>query len=325
MTTSPTAFLAEVLSGGGLPITGEPIPEGTLAYFRERLKGRVHSFILQGYLDQRKLDPTITQVQIARRLRRRPEQINRWLSGASNMTLDTISDIVLAVYGGEPAVSLSPLVRGAVAADETLRNSDEQTNAVLSGTVWSAIEDNREVFSEWLQDWHQVPRASHTTIYKGTTTPGVPPAQPVIGTGTDFSTNENGQQRKYDILEAYMQNLRGVFPAAPLTSHIGRGLNPGASLYIDRARELIELSGISFNRAIPGSLRSHTDHGRFSRRPASAAEHVKQLGGDFAPSVTTDFDALIEDWMEPHGGFYRNDTDATSRYNQPSMAPVGAV
>lgn len=109
MPTSRTTFLAEVLSGGPLPVAGKPIPEGQLAYFRERLKGRIFSTIVRGFLDQQKEDPIITKASIARRLQRRPEQINRWLSGPSNMTLDTVSDLILAIYGGEPSVSVDLL------------------------------------------------------------------------------------------------------------------------------------------------------------------------------------------------------------------------
>ena len=109
MPTSQTAFLSEILSGGSLPVSGDPIPDGQCAYFQERLKGRVFSFIFSEFLKQQAQNPEITQACIARRLRKRPEQINRWLSGPSNWTLETISDLVLAIYGGEPSLGVSAL------------------------------------------------------------------------------------------------------------------------------------------------------------------------------------------------------------------------
>ena len=109
MPTSQTGFLAEILSGGSLPVTGEPIPAGQRAYFQERLRGRIFSFIVGEFLRQQRENPDITQAAIARRLERRPEQINRWLSGPSNMTIDTISDLVLSVWGGEPSMAIATL------------------------------------------------------------------------------------------------------------------------------------------------------------------------------------------------------------------------
>jgi hypothetical protein len=109
MPTSQTGPLAEILSGGSLPLTGELIPPRQLAYFRERLKGRIFSFIVGAFKKQQQEDPTITQAAIARRLGRRPEQINRWLSGPSNMTAETISDLVLAICGGEPSLGVAKL------------------------------------------------------------------------------------------------------------------------------------------------------------------------------------------------------------------------
>ncbi len=138
MTSSQIAFLAKILSGGSLPVSGEPIPDGQLAYFRERLKTRIFSFIVKGFLDQQKACPQITQASIARRLHRRPEQINRWLSGPANMTLDTVSDLVLAVYGGEPSISFSPLVKKTqeiVAAQESQTVRRSSADVIMKAAV----------------------------------------------------------------------------------------------------------------------------------------------------------------------------------------------
>ncbi len=109
MTISPTApFLAEIVSGGDTPLAGAPIPAGQKAYFQERLKARVYELIIDSFLSQCEGDSLLTQAAVARRLGKRPEQINRWMSGPSNLTLETVSDLVLAICGKEPSLSALP-------------------------------------------------------------------------------------------------------------------------------------------------------------------------------------------------------------------------
>jgi hypothetical protein len=94
MTTSrPILFLSEVVDGIA---EGKPIPLSTLAYFRERLLNRFHSLLIQEYLRQNRLRK-FTQTDFARRIGRKPEQINRWLAAGGNWTIETISDLFLAL------------------------------------------------------------------------------------------------------------------------------------------------------------------------------------------------------------------------------------
>jgi hypothetical protein len=129
MTTSQNTTLSEVLSGGQLPLTGETIPTGRRAYFQERLKGRVYSWLIGEFQRQKNLRSDLSQRDIARRLDKRPEQINRWFSGPSNLTLETLSDLVLGICGGEPTLSAIPLQPkahmqpGAESAEDALQRS----------------------------------------------------------------------------------------------------------------------------------------------------------------------------------------------------------
>lgn len=96
MTTSPTPlFISELESG-------EPLSEGTLAYFRERQRNRIHDLVLGEFLKS-----GISKAAFARRIGRKPEQITRWLAAPGNWELDTISDFLLAISGAELRPSLS--------------------------------------------------------------------------------------------------------------------------------------------------------------------------------------------------------------------------
>jgi DNA-binding phage protein len=89
MTTSHSAFLSEILAG-------EPIPLGKLAYFRERLRNKLHEIISLEFIRQHH-ERGLTKADMARRIGRKPEQVTRWLGAPGNWTLDTVSDLLLAM------------------------------------------------------------------------------------------------------------------------------------------------------------------------------------------------------------------------------------
>ncbi len=102
MSTSPrTPFLSEILSG-------EPIPLGKLTYFRERFRDRLYELVLSEFL-KRESAGEITKAEVARRIGRKPEQITRWLGAPGNWTLETVSDLSLAIGKAELNISLAPL------------------------------------------------------------------------------------------------------------------------------------------------------------------------------------------------------------------------
>ena len=87
MPTSQTPeLLAEVLSG-------ETIPIQTQAYFRRRLRLRIYELVTGKFYQLE----TMSQADLARRIGRRPEVINRLLGDPGNWTIDTISDLLLAL------------------------------------------------------------------------------------------------------------------------------------------------------------------------------------------------------------------------------------
>jgi hypothetical protein len=99
MTTSPkTPFLSEVLDGE------KKIPPGKLAYFRERFRDHLYEVVVTDFL-KKEAAGNLTRAQLARRIGRRPEQITRWLAAPGNWTLETVSDLMLAISKAEPRIS----------------------------------------------------------------------------------------------------------------------------------------------------------------------------------------------------------------------------
>jgi hypothetical protein len=99
MTTSPTQFFSEISAGHD----GPPIPEARRAYFRARLRNRVFNFILGKFLAEQ--ERGLTQAKLARRIERKPDVVNRWLGMPSNLTLDTVSDLLIGISGEELTLS----------------------------------------------------------------------------------------------------------------------------------------------------------------------------------------------------------------------------
>lgn len=89
MTTSQTQlFLTEISEG-------RPIPAGKLEYFRERFRSRLHEVVLDEFL--RREDRGLTQVELARRIGKRADQISRLLGASGNWTLNTVSDLLIGM------------------------------------------------------------------------------------------------------------------------------------------------------------------------------------------------------------------------------------
>ena len=100
MNTSTHSFLSEILNGENIPI-------GKLAYFRGRLSNRIHELVLTEFARLSKAG-LINKAQLAERIGRKPEQVTRWLGTPSNWTLETVSDLLLAM-GLEPRIAVVQL------------------------------------------------------------------------------------------------------------------------------------------------------------------------------------------------------------------------
>jgi len=104
MTIYQTQFLSELAAGHD----GPQIPNAKLAYFRERLRGRVFEFILLKFLAEQ--ENGLTKAKLARRIGKTSDIINRWLGSPSNLTIDTISDLLIGIAAEEPELSSRTLL-----------------------------------------------------------------------------------------------------------------------------------------------------------------------------------------------------------------------
>src|SRR5690242_398273 len=95
MPTSPTQFFSELAAGH----SGPTIPEAKRIYFRTRLRSRLFNFILERFVREQKRG--LTKATLARRIGKSPEVVNRWLGAPTNLTLDTVSDLLLGISAEE--------------------------------------------------------------------------------------------------------------------------------------------------------------------------------------------------------------------------------
>lgn len=102
MTTSQNRSVLSELSDD------KPISPKTLRYFRRSLQNRFHQLILQVFVVKEEQEG-LTQKKLATRIGRAPEQINRWLHTASNLELDTLSDLLLGMLVDLNDLSVTPL------------------------------------------------------------------------------------------------------------------------------------------------------------------------------------------------------------------------
>lgn len=89
MTTSQTSSLSK-------PTGANRIEPWELAYFQARNRSRAHELVLKEFQES-----GITQADLARRLGKRPEVVSRLLGAPGNWGLDTLSDLIFAIRGGE--------------------------------------------------------------------------------------------------------------------------------------------------------------------------------------------------------------------------------
>ncbi len=84
------------------PTSDERVPYATQGYMRSRFRNHVHSLLL------RELKKSgLTQAQLARRAGKRPDIVCRLIGTPANIELNTLSDLLFAMGGGEPRMAVA--------------------------------------------------------------------------------------------------------------------------------------------------------------------------------------------------------------------------
>lgn len=84
------------------PAGDERIDPSTLAYSSARNCRKIYSAIIKEFKKSK-----LTQAQLARRMGQRTDVICRWLSGPGNYTLNTVSNLIFGISGGELTYTIS--------------------------------------------------------------------------------------------------------------------------------------------------------------------------------------------------------------------------
>ncbi len=121
---------------------GSEIPEAKRVYFQRRLRDRFFDFLREGF--EREEANGLTQAKLARRIHKSPEVISRWLNAPSNLTLDTISDLMIGIGAEEPTFRAESLINN-VAENSSHLAEDEQDSSDLLKSVIDPSQKNKEI------------------------------------------------------------------------------------------------------------------------------------------------------------------------------------
>jgi len=111
MTTSPLTALFK-------PIGSGKISRGTLGYICTRARQRAYDLLVSEFKKS-----GISQTDLASRLGKAPELIDRWLNRPSNLELDTLSAALFAIDGGVLTFGVSYQARHTVEIFPEIRPS----------------------------------------------------------------------------------------------------------------------------------------------------------------------------------------------------------
>jgi hypothetical protein len=157
MPISQKHLLSEIAAGHD----GGSIPPAKLAYFQERLRERVFDFLLDRFVAEQ--PNGLTKAKLGRRINKKSEVINRWLAAPGNLTLDTISDLLVGIAAEELTLGAVTLLNRAPVNYSHLDETPLGANAVEELTqdrekTASALGEHREERASALDDLKSQPQ-----------------------------------------------------------------------------------------------------------------------------------------------------------------------
>jgi hypothetical protein len=130
-----------LLSAAAAGHDGPPIPEATRVYFQERLRSRIFDFLLAQFISEQKNG--LTQAKLARRIGKSPEVINRWLGSPSNLTMASVSDLLLGINASELGMSSLPLINRPPTNARHLDDERQEPKGTSIGTTGGSVKIDR--------------------------------------------------------------------------------------------------------------------------------------------------------------------------------------
>jgi transcriptional regulator with XRE-family HTH domain len=94
-----------------------------------KLRDRFFDFLRERF--EREEANGLTQAKLARRIGKSPEVISRWLNAPSNLTLDSISDLLIGVSAEEPEFEGKSLIHRSAQNHMHLDDSDDIASAQM--------------------------------------------------------------------------------------------------------------------------------------------------------------------------------------------------
>ncbi len=118
----------------------EKIPAKHIFYFRQRLKNKIFQSTL-AYFSTAAKERNMTKKDLANLLNKDPAQITRWFHGPNNWTLDTLSDLLLAM-DAELKHEIVPLPE--IAQHHRNRNEQDNVKSQSQGVAFREGETNHQ-------------------------------------------------------------------------------------------------------------------------------------------------------------------------------------
>jgi transcriptional regulator with XRE-family HTH domain len=122
MSTFQTSILREIAHG-------KPISLRTRLLYRRRLQNRVQRLLRKVFRDEQQRTG-LTQKELAERVDKDKSKVNQWLSIASNLTLETISDLLLGLGVDLDELSVTPMADLIYEADSKTVPFDKTLNSL---------------------------------------------------------------------------------------------------------------------------------------------------------------------------------------------------